>query len=135
MNPASYCTGLDASRLAVSPFSLISTLSRRFAAVAPDSSLISPDEVDDRTLRAFFLRENQLTSGNLHGKRNEVLGVVEPEIIQLHDNREVRNRIAQHHRLFKMTLLVGRRVFAELLIGVIGLPIRKVCAAVLERRS
>jgi hypothetical protein len=47
------------------------------------------------------------------------------EVVQLHRDRDLGDRIAEHQRLFELPLLVRGGEFAEFLVGVIRLAIRQ----------
>ena len=98
---------------AVSPLSLMSTLSRSSVIVDAVVVLHDADEIDQRLLCAAGAREGQFAAGNLDGDRDEVFGAVQLEEIDLHRDREVRDGIAQHQRFFELSFLIRRREFIE----------------------
>ena len=59
-----------------------------------------------RALRAAAPRERQLAAGNLDRDRHEVLGAIQLEVVHLHRDRDVGDRILQHQRVFELALLV-----------------------------
>src|SRR5262249_53304498 len=84
------------------------------------------DEINHRSDRAAPPGERELAAGQLHGYRDEVLRAIELEVVHLHRNRNLRDRVLQHERLLELALLVRRREFAELFVGKVALAVRQV---------
>ena len=61
--------------------------------------------------------------GNLHGHRHEVFGAVQLEVIHLHRDGQIGDRIAQHQRVFELAFLIGGGELAELLAGEVALAV------------
>ena len=73
--------------------------------------------------------------GNLHGDRHEVLGAIELEVVHLHRDRDVGDRVLQHQRFFELPLLVGVGEAAERLVGEVALPIRQLAGLAAVQRD
>ncbi len=91
------------------------------------------DEVDERSRGAASLRQLQLAARDLHGDRHEVLRAIELEVVHLHRNRDVGDRVVQHQRFLELPFLVGVVEAAECLVGVVTLSIRQLAG--LSRHS
>ncbi len=83
------------------------------------------DEVDECPGGAAALRQFELAAWDLHGDRHEVLGAIELEVVHLHRDRDVGDRVVQHQRFLELPLLVGVGEAAERLVRVVALPIRE----------
>src|SRR5260370_26187048 len=55
------------------------------------------DEIDQRVLRAPLARQRQFAARNFRHHRHEVLRRVQLQVIHLHGDRQLRDRVAQHH--------------------------------------
>src|SRR5204862_1213458 len=62
------------------------------------------DEIDHRVPGPAAPGQRQLAAGDLDGHRHEVLRGVELEVVHLHGNRDIRDRVLQHQRLLELTL-------------------------------
>src|SRR5689334_8716452 len=83
---------------------LIANVGDRSAEVILDLS----DEIEERVFSAALLGQRQFAARNLNHQRNEILGPVELEIIQLQGDREFGNGVSQHERVFELSLLFHR---------------------------
>ncbi|HEV7784631.1 MAG TPA: hypothetical protein VGQ28_04785, partial [Thermoanaerobaculia bacterium] len=101
----SYCTGLVANRVAASPFTLNSTLSRMLLMTVPYSFRISP--IKSMTVwpaPAFCARTS--SSPAIYGQRDKVFGLIQLEMVQLHCDREFGDRIVRQEGFFKLPFFV-----------------------------
>ncbi len=73
---------------------------------AADEVLDLADEVDQRVLGAAALGQREFAAGDLDHDRHEVLGAVELEVIDLHGDGELGDRVVEHQRIFELALLV-----------------------------
>ena len=96
--------------------------------VVPYSSFISPMKSISVCSAPPLAASASSLPGNLDHHRHEILGAVQLEVIHLHGDGQLRDRIAQHQRVLQLPLFVGRGEFAELLAGVVAL-------AVIQRRG
>ena len=76
--------------------------------------------------RAAPPRQRELAAGNLDRHRHEILGAIQLEIVHLHRDGDVGDRVLQHQRVLELALLVGRRELRERLVGEIALPIGQI---------
>ena len=104
VKPVSYWIGRDASSRRSESLSLMSSLSRTFWMRDAEVVLHLADEVDERALRAAAARQRQLAARNLHRHRHEVLRAIQLEVVHLHRDRDVGDRVLEHQRLFELTL-------------------------------
>src|SRR5579863_5781492 len=74
-------------------------------------------------LGAATLGKGQLPPWNLDDDRNKVLSAIELEVIDLHCNGKLCDRIFEHERIFKLALFVYGGKTAEFLVGVIAFAI------------
>ena len=71
------------------------------------------------------LASASFAAGNLYRHRHEVFGAIELEVVHLHGDRDVGDRVLEHQRLFELALLVRGRELRELLVGEIALAVRR----------
>ncbi len=81
------------------------------------------DEIDARVFSAAAPGESKLTARNLYDDRNEVLGAVELEVINLHGDGQIGDGIFQHQGFFKLALAIDFIEFLEYLVRIIALAI------------
>src|SRR5439155_7266904 len=91
------------------------------------------DEIDASVFGAAATGQSQLTPRNLDDHGDKILGPVQLKVIDLHDNGQVRNGIAQHQRILELPFLVGGSELAELLAGEIAAAIIELGGYVFER--
>ena len=61
--------------------------------------------------------------GNFDHDGHEIFGAIELEVIDLHRDGKLGDRVVEHQRVFKLALLVDGGELAEFLVGVIALAI------------
>ncbi len=128
----SYSMGRRASSAAVASESLMLTLSRTLRdGGAADQVLDFADEVDQGVLGAAALGEGKLAAGDLDDDGDEVLGAIELEVIDLHGDGKIGDRVLKHQRVFELALLVDRGEVAEFLVSVVALAIIELGVGVL----
>ncbi len=112
--------GRLASSAAVSPLSLMSTLSRMLLDRGSVLVLHFADEIDHRALGAAAPRQRQFAARNLHHHRHEIFGAVQLEVIHLHGDGQVGDGVAQHQGVFELPLFVRGGELIEFLAGEIS---------------
>ena len=81
------------------------------------------DEIDQRVLRAAALAPAPVPAPESSPPRHEILGAIQLEVIDLHRDGQLRDRIAQHQRVFQLPLFIRGGELGELLAGEVALPI------------
>ena len=120
----SYSMGRRASSAAVASVSLMLTLSRTLRdGGAADQVFDFADEVDQRVLGASALGQGEFAARDLDNDGDEIFGPVELEVIDLHGDRKLGDRILEHERVFQLALFVDCGKAAELLVSVVALAV------------
>src|ERR1700756_5137930 len=73
--------------------------------------------------RAAAFGQSKFPSRDLDNDRDEVLGPIQLEVIDLDRYGEFRDRVLEHQSIFKLAFFVGGGEFAELLAGEVALAI------------
>ena len=123
VKPVSYSMGRLANSAAVASLSLMFTLSRTFETVVPKSSLISPMKSISVCSAPPRLASASSRARNFHHDGDEILGAIQLEVIDLHRDGELRDRVVQHQRVFELPLFIGGGELAELFAGEIALAV------------
>ena len=80
-------------------------------------------EIEKGAFRATAFGQSQFAPGDFHDDWNEVLSPVHLEVIDLHGDGELCDRVLQHQGIFKLPFFVSSSELAEHLAGIIALAI------------
>src|SRR5205814_2094584 len=80
-------------------------------------------EIDKCPISASFTCQREFASWDLYGKRNKIFSAIQLKVADFQCNRKLGDRIAQHERIFKLTLLVGTRELGKDFLRVVSLPV------------
>ena len=94
----------------------------------PIRSLISPTKSISVCSAPPRLASASSRPGNLHHDGNKIFRAIELEVIDLHGDRKIGDRIFEHQRVFELAFFVDSVEVAELLVGVVALAIVEIRA-------